>query len=59
MVALALVGDENQPHDLRAAAVEARVGLDVELLTADDWSAALLVVTANAVGVDLVVNHWA
>lgn len=63
-VALAVVRDEKEPHDLRATLVEARIGLHVQLLAAayDRPAApdqAPLLVSHAAVLVDLVLRFHA
>ena len=48
-----MVSDEEEPHDLRAPRVEARVRLDVELVADYRPPASLLVVAVAAAAVDV------
>ncbi|WVZ16101.1 hypothetical protein V8G54_009083 [Vigna mungo] len=50
-----LVGDEDEPHDLRTPRVQRRVRLDIELVAAHDRATAPLVsIVAPAVGIEFV-----
>lgn len=51
----AFFGDEKEARNLRPAGVQRGVGLDVELLVADDWAVPLRFDVVLAVGVDLAV----